>query len=67
MTRDFFRNSGDEIRIIGRFFSVLLLDKKQSAISQAHQAAGFDSPTHALPVRVLMQGIRKVKGTRQVG
>ena len=29
MTRDFFRNSGDEIRIIGRFFSVLLLDKKQ--------------------------------------
>jgi integrase len=33
-----------------------------AAISQAHQAAGFETPTKAAPVRAVMQGIRRAKG-----
>jgi site-specific recombinase XerD len=43
------------------------LSRRLSAISQAHQAAGFDSPTQHLAVRKVMAGIRREKGTAQVG
>jgi site-specific recombinase XerD len=43
------------------------LTRRISAISQAHQAAGFDSPTQAPVVRQLMKGIRRTLGTAQTG
>src|SRR5579862_6719471 len=43
------------------------LTRRISAISQAHQAAGFDSPTQAPVVRQLMKGIRRTRGTAQTG
>lgn len=43
------------------------LTRRLSAISQVHQAAGFESPTHHLAVRKLMAGIRREKGTAQTG
>lgn len=42
---------------------VATLQRRLCAISQAHQAAGFDTPTRAYAVRVVMQGIRRTKGT----
>lgn len=39
------------------------LQRRISAISQAHQAAGHDSPTQTAVVRSVMAGIRRVKGT----
>jgi site-specific recombinase XerD len=48
-------------------YKVSTITRRVSAISQAHQAAGFDSPTHALPIRALMAGIRRTKGTAQTG
>ncbi len=42
---------------------VATLTRRVSAISQAHQAAGFESPTSAAPVRTLMAGVRRAKGT----
>ena len=39
------------------------LTRRLSAISQSHQAAGHDSPTHSSQVRLLMQGIRRTLGT----
>src|SRR5579864_2625899 len=41
------------------------LTRRISAISQAHQAAGFDTPTQHAAVRKLMAGIRREKGTAQ--
>jgi integrase len=38
-----------------------------SAISQAHQFAGFVSPTQDIQVRAVMAGIRRAKGTAQIG
>ena len=46
---------------------VSTLTRRISAISQAHQAAGFDSPTQAPVVRQLMKGIRRTLGTAQAG
>ena len=46
---------------------VSTLTRRISAISQAHQAAGFDSPTEAAVVRQLMKGIRRTLGTAQTG
>jgi integrase len=46
---------------------VSTLTRRISAISQAHQAAGFDSPTQAPVVRQLMKGIRRTLGTAQTG
>jgi site-specific recombinase XerD len=43
------------------------LTRRLSALSQAHQAAGFDSPTQAPVVRQLMKGIRRTLGTAQTG
>lgn len=42
---------------------VSTLERRIASISQAHQAAGFNSPTSDMAVRVLMQGIRREKGT----
>ena len=42
---------------------VSTLTRRLSAISQAHQLAGFESPTRSPAVRVLMAGIRRAKGT----
>jgi len=39
------------------------LTRRISAISQAHQAAGFSSPTREAAVRGVMSGIRRAKGT----
>lgn len=43
------------------------LTRRLSAITQAHQAVGSESPTHHLAVRKLMAGIRREKGTAQTG
>lgn len=42
------------------------LTRRMSAISQAHQIAGFESPVHAAKVRAVMAGIRRNKGTAAV-
>jgi site-specific recombinase XerD len=42
---------------------VSTLERRIASISQAHQVAGFNSPTSDMTVRVLMQGIRREKGT----
>lgn len=43
------------------------LTRRISAISQAHQAAGYESPTQSALVRQVMKGIRRAKGTAQMG
>lgn len=42
---------------------VATLQQRISAISQAHQAAGHESPTRSLQVRLVLQGARRLKGT----
>ena len=42
---------------------VSTLERRIASISQAHQVADFNSPTSDMAVRVLMQGIRREKGT----
>ncbi len=39
------------------------ITRRISAISQAHQIAGFDTPTKAAKVRLVLAGIRRSKGT----
>jgi site-specific recombinase XerD len=46
---------------------VSTLTRRISAISQAHQAAGLETPTAHFAVRKLMAGIRRKKGTAQTG
>lgn len=41
---------------------VSTLGRRMAAISQAHQMAGYESPTRTSPVRMLMSGIRRTKG-----
>lgn len=41
------------------------LQRRLSSISQAHQAAGYPSPTHDIQVRTVWAGIRRVRGTEQ--
>jgi integrase len=43
------------------------LTRRLSAISQAHQIAGLDTPTGSARVRLVMAGIRRTKGTAQIG
>ncbi len=43
------------------------IQRRISAISQAHQAAGHDSPTRSLAVRTVWAGIRRTHGTAQEG
>lgn len=42
---------------------VATLTRRLSAISQAHQAAGYSSPTEERSVRLVMAGIRRTLGT----
>ena len=46
---------------------VSTLTRRISSISQAHQAANIESPTHSMIVRSVMAGIRRNKGTAQQG
>ena len=39
--------------------------RRITAISQAHQTAGFDTPTTSSKVRMVLAGIRRAKGTAQ--
>lgn len=41
------------------------LNRRVASLSQAHQAAGFDSPTHSARVRLTLQGIRRALGVSQ--
>jgi integrase len=41
------------------------ITRRISAISQAHQIAGMESPTRAAKVRLVMAGIRRTLGTAQ--
>jgi site-specific recombinase XerD len=43
------------------------ITRRLSAISQAHQIAGAESPTKSAKVRLVMAGIRRTKGTAQKG
>jgi integrase len=43
------------------------LQRRLSAISQAHQAAGHPTPTRDIAVRVVFAGIRRAHGTAQTG
>lgn len=43
------------------------IQRRVTAISQAHQAAGVDNPTRNQVVRAVTAGIRRVHGTRQEG
>lgn len=59
----------DEMTIIS-YITELAQDKKVStinrrisAISQAHQAAGFETPTQTFAVRAVLKGIKREKGT----
>src|SRR6266536_2474246 len=45
---------------------VSTIQRRLSAISQQHAAAGFDSPTHSAIVRLTMQGIRRTHAPQQV-
>lgn len=44
---------------------VATLERRLVAISQAHQLAGFDTPTRSEAVRRVMKGIRRTKGSAQ--
>jgi len=44
---------------------VSTLERRIASISQAHQAAGYQTPTSSMEVRALMQGIRRTIGTAQ--
>src|SRR5262249_54986314 len=46
---------------------VATIQRRIAAISQAHQFAGHESPTGHVVVRTVMAGIRRAKGTAQVG
>jgi site-specific recombinase XerD len=41
------------------------IDARLAAISAAHRAAGYDSPTAAEPVRLVRRGVRRTLGTAQ--
>ena len=43
------------------------IQRRISAISQAHQAAGYESPTKSGQVKAVWSGIRRAKGTAQEG
>jgi integrase len=46
---------------------VSTIQRRLVAISQAHKADGYESPTHALVVRSTMQGIRRAHGIAKEG
>jgi len=52
---------------LARTRRVATLTRRLSAISQAHQLAGCESPTQSATVRAVMSGIRRTKGTAAEG
>jgi integrase len=61
-----------EIRTVERYVTLLAkrckvatLERRLASISQAHRLAGLASPTAAPEVHLLMDGIRRDKGTKQ--
>lgn len=52
---------------LAAFAKPATIQRRISAISQAHQAAGYDSPTHTAAVRGVWAGIRRTKGVAQRG
>lgn len=42
---------------------VSTINRRISAISQAHQAAGYETPTQTFAVRAVLKGIKNTKGT----
>lgn len=46
---------------------VASIQRRVSAVSQAHQCAGHDSPTKTIVVRAVLAGIRRALGTAQQG
>lgn len=46
---------------------VSTLQRRLAGIGQAHQAAGYPSPISHISIRSLMRGIRREKGTMQIG
>ncbi len=46
---------------------VSTINRRLCAISQAHQLAGYESPTKSAMVRTLMAGVRRTLGTAQTG
>jgi site-specific recombinase XerD len=55
------------LSVMAETAKVSTLTRRLSAISQAHQAAGLETPTAHLAVRKLMAGIRRQKGSVQTG
>ena len=43
------------------------VERRMTAISQAHQLAGYSNPVEDKLVRTVMAGVRRVKGTAQQG
>lgn len=48
-------------------YKVATITRRLASISQAHQLAGFTSPTQSEMVRTVMKGIRRALGTAQQG
>lgn len=48
-------------------YAVATLERRLAALSQAHQAAGCDTPTRSLAVRKVFAGIKRRHGTAQQG
>jgi len=57
----------DYLTDLANIAKVSTITRRATAISQAHQSKGYQSPTQSLPVRALLSGIRKAKGTAQKG
>jgi hypothetical protein len=55
------------LSVLSETGKVSALIRRVSVISQAHQEAGGESPTEHLAVRKVMAGIRRQKGTAQIG
>jgi site-specific recombinase XerD len=55
------------VTVLAETHKVATLQRRLSAISVAHQAAGHESPTKHVVVRTVMAGIRRTKGTAQTG
>jgi site-specific recombinase XerD len=51
------------VSALARDFCTSTITRHLSAVSQAHQIAGFESPTKAARVRAVMAGIRRANGT----
>lgn len=53
------------VALVERGYKVATLTRRLSAISQAHQAAGLDTPTASLTVRKVFSGIKRRHGVAQ--